>query len=70
MLETLARHPGRAFTRGELLDRVWGQGHEGNPRTVDVHIRWLRAKVERDPDAPMHLVTVRGRGYRLEPEAI
>ena len=70
LLETLARHPGRAFTRGELLDRVWGQGHEGNPRTVDVHIRWLRAKVERDPDAPMHLVTVRGRGYRLEPEAI
>lgn len=70
LLEALARHPGRAYTRGELLDRVWGPGHEGNPRTVDVHIRWLRAKVERDPDVPLHLVTVRGRGYRLEPEAI
>lgn len=70
LLEAMARHPGRAYTRGELLDRVWGPGHEGNPRTVDVHIRWLRAKVERDPDAPLHLVTVRGRGYRLEPEAM
>jgi DNA-binding response OmpR family regulator len=70
LLETLARRPGRAYTRGELLDRVWGQGHAGNPRTVEVHIRWLRAKVERDPDEPVHLVTVRGRGYRLEPEAL
>lgn len=68
LLETLARQPGRAFSRAELLDRVWGLHRVGNPRTVDVHIRWLRAKVERDPDQPVHVVTVRGRGYRLERE--
>jgi DNA-binding winged helix-turn-helix (wHTH) protein len=63
----LAAHPGRAFTRQQLLDRVWGPGHVGDPRTVDVHVRWLRAKVERDPERPAHLVTVRGVGYRLDP---
>jgi hypothetical protein len=48
---------------------VWAPTREGNPRTVDVHVRWLRAKLERNPEQPVHLVTVRGHGYRLEPEA-
>jgi DNA-binding response OmpR family regulator len=67
LLAMLAAHPGRAYTRRQLLDRVWGPGHAGDPRTVDVHIRWLRSKIERQPDAPNHLVTVRGVGYRLDP---
>lgn len=68
LLATLAAHPGRAYTRRQLLDRVWGQDHVGDPRTVDVHVRWLRAKIEPAPDAPAHLVTVRGVGYRLDPD--
>jgi DNA-binding response OmpR family regulator len=68
LLTALAAHPGRAFTRRQLLDRVWGSHHNGDPRTVDVHVRWLRSKIERSPDAPVHLVTVRGVGYRLDPD--
>ena len=68
LLSVLASHPGRAYTRRQLLDRVWGPGHDGDPRTVDVHIRWLRSKIEPRPEAPVHLVTVRGVGYRLDPE--
>lgn len=67
LLALLAAHPGRAYTRRQLLDRVWGQGSESDPRTVDVHVRWLRSKIEPTPDAPQRLVTVRGIGYRLEP---
>ena len=67
LLAMLAAHPGRAYTRRQLLDRVWGHDHEGDPRTVDVHVRWLRSKLEPQPDAPVHLVTVRGVGYRLDP---
>jgi len=67
LLAMLAAHPGRAYTRRQLLDRVWGLDHRGDPRTVDVHIRWLRAKVEADPAHPQHLVTLRGVGYRLDP---
>ena len=63
----LAAHPGRAYTRRQLLDRVWGHDHDGDPRTVDVHVRWLRAKIEREPARPVHLVTLRGIGYRLDP---
>lgn len=69
LLAMLAGHPGRAYTRRQILDRVWGSDHEGDPRTVDVHVRWVRAKIEPDPDAPVHLVTVRGVGYRLDPRA-
>ena len=68
LLSVLASHPGRAYTRRQLLDRVWGIGHDGDPRTVDVHVRWLRSKIEPRPEAPIHLVTVRGVGYRLDPE--
>jgi len=67
LLAMLAAHPGRAYTRRQLLDRVWGHDHDGGPRTVDVHVRWLRSKLEPRPDAPVHLVTVRGVGYRLDP---
>ncbi len=67
LLAMLAAHPGRAYTRRQLLDRVWGHDHDGDPRTVDVHVRWLRSKLEPRPEAPIHLVTVRGVGYRLDP---
>lgn len=67
LLAMLASHPGRAYTRRQLLDRVWGHDHDGDPRTVDVHVRWLRSKIEPQPEAPVHLVTVRGVGYRLDP---
>ena len=67
LLAMLASHPGRAYSRRQLLDRVWGINYEGDARTVDVHIRWLRSKVEPRPEAPVHLVTVRGIGYRLDP---
>ena len=67
LLSMLASHPGRAFTRRQLLDRVWGVDQAGDPRTVDVHVRWLRSKLEHRPDHPDHLITVRGVGYRLDP---
>jgi two-component system OmpR family response regulator/two-component system alkaline phosphatase synthesis response regulator PhoP len=66
LLALLATHPGRAYTRAELLERVWSGSHEGGGRTVDVHVRWLRSKIEPDPDRPVHLVTVRGVGYRYD----
>ncbi|HEX5148173.1 MAG TPA: response regulator transcription factor [Candidatus Limnocylindrales bacterium] len=67
LLALLASHPGRAYARRELLERVWGRGIAGPGRTVDVHVRWLRSKIEPDPDHPIHLVTVRCVGYRLDP---
>jgi DNA-binding response OmpR family regulator len=66
LLALLAVHPGRAYTRRQLLDRVWGTEHDGDPRTVDVHVRWLRSKIEPEPEHPVHLVTLRGVGYRLD----
>ena len=59
------RFPGRTWTRDQLLDRVWGPSYEGDARTVDLHIRRLRAKVEDDPSDPKYLATVWGVGYRL-----
>ena len=67
LLALLASHPGRVFTRRELLDRVWGPGHPARSRTVDVHVRWLRSKIEPDPSMPIRLVTARGAGYRFDP---
>lgn len=67
LLSVLATHPGRAFSRAELLETVWGDAYGGDARTVDVHIRWLRAKLEPDPGRPRHLLTVRGHGYRFDP---
>ncbi len=66
LLLYLARSPGRVFTREELLDRVWGYEWAGGTRTVDVHIRWLREKIESDPSRPARIVTVRGVGYKIE----
>jgi two-component system response regulator RegX3 len=66
LLALLAAHPGRAYSRQELVDRVWGPDHEGSIRTVDVHVRWLRSKIEPCPERPVLLVTVRGLGYRLD----
>jgi len=66
LLEELARNPGRPITRDWLMRRVWGADDRSESRTVDVHMRWLRAKVERDPENPQHLLTVRGVGYQLE----
>ncbi|HSM33251.1 MAG TPA: response regulator transcription factor [Anaerolineae bacterium] len=66
LLELFARAPGRVLTRDHILERVWGPDHSGDPRTVDVHVRWLRSKIEPDPHDPVWLLTVRGVGYRLE----
>jgi DNA-binding response OmpR family regulator len=68
LLATMASEPGRVFTRRELDERAWGN-HRPDSRRVDVHVRWLRLKVEPDPDAPRHILTVRRVGYRLDPEA-
>ncbi len=67
LLCELAQNPGRLLSREVLLDRVWGYGYFGDGRLVDVHIRRLRTKVEKDPTHPRHIVTVRGLGYKLEP---
>ena len=66
LLEELARAQGRPLSRAWLLDHAWGSAPAVGSRTIDVHIRWLREKVERDPDRPVHILTVRGVGYRLE----
>jgi len=66
LLLFLARNEGFVFSREQLLERVWGYDYAGGTRTVDVHIRWLREKVETDPAHPKHLLTIRGAGYKLE----
>lgn len=67
LLCELAQAPGRVLTREVLLDRVWGYGYFGDGRLVDVHIRRLRTKVEKEPANPRYIVTARGLGYKLEP---
>ena len=66
LLELLVRNSGRVLTRGQLIDRVWGSDYVGDTKTLDVHVKRLRAKVEADPGRPVHLVTVRGLGYKFE----
>jgi DNA-binding response OmpR family regulator len=66
LLHVLMENRGRIITRQTLLDRVWGYDFEGEPQTISVHIRWLREKLEIDPNAPHHIITVRGRGYMFE----
>jgi two-component system response regulator RegX3 len=66
LLELLLRNAGRVLTRGMLIDRVWGSDYVGDGKTLDVHVKRLRAKIESDPAAPVHLVTVRGLGYKFE----
>ena len=66
LLEYLLRNSGRVLTRGQLIDRVWGADYVGDTKTLDVHVKRLRSKIEADPASPVHLVTVRGVGYKLE----
>ncbi|MGY1651475.1 winged helix-turn-helix domain-containing protein [Geodermatophilus sp. SYSU D01119] len=66
LLELLLRNAGRVLTRGQLIDRVWGSDYVGDTKTLDVHVKRLRAKIEPDPANPKHLVTVRGLGYKFE----
>jgi DNA-binding response OmpR family regulator len=69
VLAALARSPGKVLTREILLEQVWGDSAYRDPRTIDVHIRHLREKLERDPGSPEYLFTVRGVGYRFrDPE--
>ncbi len=66
LLEMLLRNAGRVLTRTQLIDRVWGSDYVGDTKTLDVHVKRLRAKIESDPAVPVHLVTVRGLGYKFE----
>ena len=66
LLEMFLRNTGRVLTRGQLIDRVWGADYVGDTKTLDVHVKRIRAKIEPDPASPRHLVTVRGLGYKYE----
>ena len=66
LLELLLRNAGRVLTRAQLIDRVWGADYVGDTKTLDVHVKRLRAKIEPNPSNPRHLVTVRGLGYKFE----
>lgn len=68
LLEVLLRNAGRVLTRAQLIDLVWGSDYVGDTKTLDVHIKRLRSKIELDPATPMTITTVRGLGYRLEDE--
>ncbi|MCR2799579.1 response regulator transcription factor [Microbacterium sp. zg-Y818] len=66
LLEVLMRNAGRVLTRGQLIDRVWGSDYYGDTKTLDVHIKRIRSRIEKNPGEPVMLVTVRGLGYRFE----
>ncbi|MGH3787187.1 MAG: response regulator [Pseudonocardiaceae bacterium] len=66
LLEYLLRNVGRVLTRGQLIDRVWGADYVGDTKTLDVHVKRLRSKIEQDPSSPQHLLTVRGLGYKYD----
>jgi two-component system, OmpR family, response regulator RegX3 len=66
LLELLLRNSGRVLTRGQLIDRIWGSDYVGDTKTLDVHIKRLRSKIEPDPANPKHLLTVRGLGYKFD----
>ena len=66
LLEVLMRNAGRVLTRGQLIDRVWGTDYFGDTKTLDVHIKRIRSRIEENPGEPVMLVTVRGLGYRFE----
>jgi DNA-binding response OmpR family regulator len=66
LLTFLTRNKGLVFSRDQLLEKVWGYDYSGDTRTVDVHVRWLREKIEDNPDEPKRLLTIRGVGYKLE----
>lgn len=66
LLEYLLRNAGRVLTRGQLIDRIWGADYVGDTKTLDVHVKRLRSKIESEPSRPQHLVTVRGLGYKFD----
>ncbi len=66
LLEILVRNSGRVMTRGQIIDRIWGADYVGDTKTLDVHIKRIRSKIEQNPSQPEMLVTVRGLGYRFE----
>lgn len=66
LLALMVANPGRAYSRDQLLEALWGHDYIGDTRTIDVHVRWLRKKIEEEPSSPRRLVTVRGVGYRFE----
>jgi two-component system response regulator RegX3 len=66
LLEILLRNAGRVLTRVQLIDRVWGSDYVGDTKTLDVHVKRLRSKIEKDPANPVHLITLRGLGYKFE----
>ncbi|MFD6950704.1 DNA-binding response regulator [Nocardiopsis sp. TSRI0078] len=70
LLEVLLRNAGRVLTRMQLIDRVWGADYVGDTKTLDVHVKRLRAKIEEDPGNPRYIVTVRGLGYKFEPVTV
>jgi DNA-binding response OmpR family regulator len=66
LLRILANHPGQVLSREQLLNLVWGNDFYGDSRTVDVHIRWLREKIEDEPGDPKYILTIRGVGYKFK----
>ncbi|MFM8869851.1 MAG: winged helix-turn-helix domain-containing protein, partial [Candidatus Nanopelagicus sp.] len=66
LLEFLVRNKGRVLTRTQLIDRVWGSDYFGDTKTLDVHVKRLRAKIEKDPANPVYIQTIRGLGYKFE----
>jgi len=69
LLELLLRNAGRVLTRGQIIDRVWGADYVGDTKTLDVHVKRIRAKIEEDPGSPTLLLTVRGLGYKIDDAA-
>lgn len=67
LLELLIENVNRVLTRGQIIDRVWGSNYFGDTKTLDVHVKRVRSKIEEDPSRPKHLLTVRGLGYKFEP---
>ena len=66
LLELLLENVNRVLTRGQIIDRVWGSDYFGDTKTLDVHVKRIRSKIEADPARPEHLVTVRGLGYKFQ----
>jgi two-component system response regulator RegX3 len=66
LLELLIENVNRVLTRGQIIDRVWGSNYFGDTKTLDVHVKRVRSKIEEDPSRPRHLITVRGLGYKFE----
>ncbi len=66
LLELLLRNSGRVLTRSQLIDRIWGSNYVGDTKTLDVHVKRIRSKIEPDPSEPKYLITLRGLGYKFD----